>query len=75
MFANLTVNNPNVDRPLLVHHVAKRCGLSGRMVRYLASAGQIPGFRNDSEPKIWRFRKADVDLYIQQRKRRRACVQ
>ena len=69
MFDSLTVLDFFEERPLLVHHVAKRCGLSDRMVRYLASTGRIRAFREIDRPKIWRFWKHDVDDHIEQRRR------
>jgi hypothetical protein len=64
MFDSLSVLECFEERPLLVHHVAKRCGLSDRMVRYLAATGRIRAFREIDTPKIWRFWKRDVDDYI-----------
>jgi excisionase family DNA binding protein len=50
-----------ISRPLLVHHVAKRLGISRRMVRHLAETGQLPGFK--SGKKIWQFFAADVEKF------------
>jgi excisionase family DNA binding protein len=58
------------DRPLLVYHVAKRLSLSCREVRHLAQLGKLPGFKPGR--KIWRFRRADVDLYLAMREGRDA---
>jgi Helix-turn-helix domain len=74
MFDSLPVFQLVEERPLLVHHVAKRCGLSDRMVRYLAATEQIRAFRYIDTPKIWRFWKRDVDDYVE-RRRRPTCDQ
>lgn len=58
------------DRPLLVHHVAKRLSLSCREVRHLAQLGKLPGFKPGR--KIWRFHRVDVDLYLSMREGRDA---
>ena len=47
------------SRPLLVHHVARRLGMSRRMVRHLAETGKLPGYKTGR--KIWQFRGADVE--------------
>jgi excisionase family DNA binding protein len=49
------------DRPLLVHHVAKRLCLSRREVRHLAQRGKLPAFKIGR--KIWGFHKVNVDAY------------
>jgi excisionase family DNA binding protein len=59
-----------VARPLLVHHVAKRLGLSCRMVRYLARRGKLRAFKIG--PKIWQFLVADVDQFRARREARHA---
>jgi hypothetical protein len=74
MFNSLPVLACCEERPLLVHHVAKRCGVSDRMVRYLLATGQIRAFRYIDTPKIWRIWKRDVDDYIE-RRRRGICAQ
>ncbi len=56
-------------RPLLVHHVAKRLGLSRRMVRYLAQTGALPAYK--AGLKIWKFLAADVDEFQARREARR----
>jgi excisionase family DNA binding protein len=48
-----------IGRPLLVHHVARRLGISCRTVRHLAKTGKLPGFR--AGKKIWLFLPADVE--------------
>ena len=52
-------------RPLLVHHVARRTGLSRRMIRYLAQHGKIPAFKLG--PKIWGFDPKVVEVYAEER--------
>jgi hypothetical protein len=68
MFDSLPVLDFFEERPLLVHHVARRCELSERMVRYLAATGEIHAFRYIDTPKIWRFWKRDIDDYIERRR-------
>jgi excisionase family DNA binding protein len=58
------------NRPLLVHHVANRLGLSCRQVRYLAQRGHLPGFKIGK--KIWGFQRAEVDTYSATRKAQHA---
>jgi hypothetical protein len=53
-------NAAKPDSPLLVHHVARMCGISRRTVRWAAQHGVLPGFRDPRTPKIWRFRREDV---------------
>jgi excisionase family DNA binding protein len=53
--------NPHVCRRLLVHHVAKRLGLSRRMVRHLAGTGILKAYKVG--PKIWYFADDDVEAY------------
>jgi len=55
------------DRPLLVHHVAVRLGVSRRTVRYHAAQGILVGFKRPDTPKIWRFWRTDVDRYARWR--------
>jgi hypothetical protein len=55
---------PNASR-LLAHHVARRLGISSRMVRHLARTGRLPA-RKDG-PKIWVF---DPDAVERERRRR-----
>jgi excisionase family DNA binding protein len=50
---------PAIPRPLLVHHVAKRLGISPRMVRHLAETGELPAYK--AGRKIWRFLASDVE--------------
>jgi excisionase family DNA binding protein len=59
-----------VARPLLVHHVAKRLGLSRRMIRYLARRGTLRAHK--AGPKIWQFLAADVDEFRMRREVRHA---
>jgi len=47
-------------RPLLVHHVARICGIARRTVRWAAAKGLLKGFRSPATPKIWRFLRPDV---------------
>ena len=49
---------PSPSRPLLVHHVAVRLGLSRRMIRYLAETGQLRAHKLGK--KIWVFCPDDV---------------
>jgi hypothetical protein len=46
---------------LYSHHVAKRCGISVRMVRYAAERGDLRGFRDPQQPRAWRFYRHDVE--------------
>jgi excisionase family DNA binding protein len=48
-----------ISHPLLVHHVARRLGISPRMVRHLAETGELRGFKVGR--KIWRFLSTDVE--------------
>jgi len=48
------------ERALLVHHVAKRLGVSCRTVRYWAATGRLRAHKDG--PKIWKFTLADVEL-------------
>ena len=45
-------------RVLLVHHVARRLGVSNRTVRWWAETGRVPGRRLNV--KIWVFAELDV---------------
>ena len=58
---------PLSDRPLLVHHVARMCGLSKRMIRYAAGRGQLRSFRDPNVPKLWLFHRKDVEEFLQRR--------
>lgn len=51
----------STSRPLLVHHVARRLGVSPRTVRYWAKNGQLPARKIG--PKIWTFRVEDVEAF------------
>ena len=55
------------ERPLLVHHVARICGLSCRTVRWAASQGLLKGFKDPGTPKIWRFWRREVNAFLEQR--------
>lgn len=48
-------------RPLQVHHVAKRLGLSRRMVRHLAETRKLRAFKVGK--KIWYFFPKDVENF------------
>ena len=56
-----------VEQSLCVHHVAILCGVSRRTVRHWAKAGQIKAFKHLETPKIWRFRKHDVEEFFNSR--------
>ena len=56
------------ERPLLVHHVARICGLASRTVRWNASQGFLRGFKDLRTPKIWRFWRHDVLVFLEQRR-------
>ena len=49
-------------RVLLVHHVAKRFGVSPRTVRWWAATGRIVAFKRG--PRIWYFRETDVTNFF-----------
>jgi len=55
-------------RPLLVHHAAKRLGLSRRMVRHLAKSGALPARKVGK--KIWQFTPGDVEEFQARRESR-----
>jgi hypothetical protein len=55
------------ERPLLVHNVALRLGVSRRTVRYHAARGILAGFKYPDTPKIWRFWRSDVEHYARWR--------
>jgi hypothetical protein len=55
------------DRPLLVHHVARICGISCRTVRWAAVQGLLVGFKDPRTPKIWRFWRTEVMAFIERR--------
>jgi hypothetical protein len=48
-------------RLLLVHHVARMCGISRRTVRWHAQRGDLQAFKDPSTPKLWRFLRHDVE--------------
>jgi Helix-turn-helix domain len=54
-----------VERPLLVHHVAKLTGCAYRTVRHLAQTDKLHGFKLGK--KIWGFRRADVERFRRSR--------
>jgi helix-turn-helix protein len=55
-------------RPMLVHRVAVRLGLSRRMVRHLAATGALPARKQGV--KIWGFDPRDVEAYLLRREYR-----
>jgi len=55
-------------RLLLVHHVARRLGISRRMVRHLAETGKLRGHK--AGRKIWQFFATDVEGLRAQRETR-----
>jgi hypothetical protein len=55
------------ERPLLVHHVARICGISCRTVRWAAAQGLLKGFKDPRTPKIWRFWRHDVNAFLERR--------
>jgi hypothetical protein len=55
------------ERPLLVHHVARMTGMCESAIRWNARQGFLNGFRYLATPKIWRFRRADVEAFIARR--------
>jgi hypothetical protein len=55
------------ERPLLVHHVARICGISRRTVRWAAAQGLLKGFKDPRTPKIWRFWRQDVNAFLERR--------
>jgi excisionase family DNA binding protein len=56
------------SRTLLVNNVARRLGLSRRMVRHLAKTGQLRAQKLGK--KIWTFVPADVDEFQARRETR-----
>ena len=50
-----------ISRPILVHHVARRLGLSRRMVRNLAETARLPGVKVGR--RIWQFLPRDVEEF------------
>ncbi len=52
----------SVERPLLVHHVAKLTGCSRRTVRHWAQTDQLQGFKLGK--KIWGFWRAEVVQFL-----------
>jgi hypothetical protein len=61
--------SPN-SRPLLVHHVALRLGVSCRTVRWWAETDRLPGRR--ANIKIWLFDPIDVEMFAVRRQRKAA---
>lgn len=59
-----------VSRPLLVHHVAAKLGLSRRMVRRLAETAQLPARK--AGKKIWQFERGAVEEFRIRRELRNA---
>lgn len=57
------------NRPLLVHHVARRLEVSRRTVRWWSATGRLPGYRLGV--KVWAFRRADVSAFAASRPSRR----
>jgi hypothetical protein len=55
--------SPAGDKPLLVHHVTRACGIPPRTVRWMAKHGILQGFKDPETPKLWRFRRADVEAF------------
>jgi hypothetical protein len=55
------------ERPLLVHHVARMCGIARRTVRWAASEGLLKGFKDPEKPKIWRFWRHEVMAFLERR--------
>jgi excisionase family DNA binding protein len=53
--------SPDSSRPLLAHHVAKKLGLSRRMIRHLAQSGSLKARKIGK--KIWQFTAADVEQF------------
>ena len=53
---------------LLVHHVAKRLGISRRMVRHLAQKGELRGHK--AGRKIWQFVVTDIEAFRTRREAR-----
>jgi hypothetical protein len=53
------------ERPLLVHHVAKIVRRARRTVRHLAQTGQLHGFKLGDGGKIWGFRRAEVERFLE----------
>ena len=51
------------DKPLLVHHVVRLCGIPARTVRWSAQHKILKGFKDPGTPKIWRFERADVEAF------------
>jgi excisionase family DNA binding protein len=60
-----------VDRPLLVHHVARQLNVSRRTVRWWARAGRLKAFR--LRVKVWAFRREDVASFAAARSRAKAA--
>lgn len=55
---------PISEHPLLSHHVARLCGCSPRTIRWAAKCGRLKGFRRPDTPKIWRFYRTDVEVFM-----------
>jgi excisionase family DNA binding protein len=49
----------SAEYPLQVHHAVKMLGVCERTVRNWAATGRLNGIKNG--PKIWCFRREDVD--------------
>lgn len=60
-------SRPNVLR---VNNVAKRLGLSTRMVRHLAQNGVLRAYKDGI--KLWRFVSTDVEAFRMQREQKHA---
>lgn len=52
-----------LHHPLRVSHVARLCGIPERTLRRYALQGIIPAFHDPERPKIWFFRRADIDRF------------
>jgi hypothetical protein len=55
-------SQPDLERPLLVHHVARLAGRSPRTIRHLAQMDELHGFRLGK--KIWGFRRSEVERFL-----------
>ena len=64
---SLTQPAASEDKSLLVHHVARICGISRRTVRWAAVKGVLKGFKRPDTPKLWRFRRSDVIEFMAER--------
>jgi len=52
------------ERPLLVNNVVRLTDMCASAIRWHARRGSLRGFRNPDTPKIWRFRRSDVEVFI-----------